>query len=267
MKMFIFGRTTILKRHLQCFGQPQGPELITTDLNFCLSKYIKNDFYSGSQMLKHSAPTNHPSLIVFFPTQIFTQSLQETGLKNWPVHRAFALRSVNEASNFDLLLQDRTVFLADAVQGSVAKLKLSSSGFRAAGPLLQLKGDLVTALAVDWVSHNLYWSSIRSPQLYVTSSGGKYTLLVLQGELQETISIALHPPTGRLCFTAVSRRGSEPLPQVDCAHMDGSNRTLLWSKAKMPISLAFSDTGTALYWADTGVCINESQNEMTENFL
>ncbi|XP_056591842.1 low-density lipoprotein receptor-related protein 1B isoform X1 [Triplophysa dalaica] len=185
-------------------------------------------------------------------TQIFTQSLQETGLKNWPVHRAFALRSVNEASNFDLLLKDRTVFLADAVQGSVAKLKLSSSGFRAAGHLLQLKGDLVTALAVDWVSDNLYWSSIRSPQLYVTSPGGKYTLLVLQGELQETISIALHPPTGRLCFTAVSRRGSELLPQVDCAHMDGSNRTLLWSKAKMPISLAFSDTGTALYWADTG---------------
>ncbi|KAA0703658.1 putative vitellogenin receptor [Triplophysa tibetana] len=187
-----------------------------------------------------------------FSLKIFTRSLQETGLKNWPVHRAFALRSINEASNFDLLLKDRTVFLADAVQGSVAKLKLSSSGFRPAGHLLQLKGDLVTALAVDWVSHNLYWSSIRSPQLSVTSPGGKYTLLVLQGELQETISIALHPPTGRLCFTVVSRRGSEPLPQVDCAHMDGSNRTLLWSKAKMPISLAFSDTGTALYWADTG---------------
>ncbi|KAI7789745.1 putative low-density lipoprotein receptor-related protein 2 [Triplophysa rosa] len=185
-------------------------------------------------------------------TQIFTRSLQETGLKKWPVHRAFALLSINEASNFDLLLKDRTVFLADSGQGSVAKLKLSSSGFRPAGHVLQLKGDLVTALAVDWVSHNLYWSRIRSPQLYVTSPGGKYTLLVLQAELQETISIALHPPTGRLCFTAVSRKGSEPLPQVDCAHMDGSNHTLLWSKAKMPISLAFSDTGTALYWADTG---------------
>lgn len=175
-------------------------------------------------------------------------------MKKWPVHRAFSLLGVNGASNFDLLLKDRTVFLADAGQGSVAKLKLGSSGLRPAGHLLQLERDLVTALAVDWVSRNLYWSSVRSPQLYVTSPGGKYTLLVLQAELQGTISIALHPPTGRLCFTAVSRRGPEPLPQVDCAHMDGSNRTLLWSKAKMPISLAFSDTGTMLYWADTGVC-------------
>nr|XP_055065094.1 low-density lipoprotein receptor-related protein 2 isoform X1 [Misgurnus anguillicaudatus] len=186
-------------------------------------------------------------------TQIFTRSLQgQTGLKEWPAHRALALPSVNEASNFDMLLTDLTVFLADAGQGSVAQLKLASSGITPAGHILQLKGDLVTALAVDWVSYNLYWSSVGSPQLYVTSPGGKYTSLVLQAKLQGTVSIALHPPTGRLCFTAVGQNGPEPLPQVDCAHMDGSNRALLWSKSKMPISLAFSDMGTTLYWADTG---------------
>lgn len=162
------------------------------------------------------------------------------------------LPDVKEASDFDLLLKDRTISLADAGQGSVVQLKLSSSGFIPVGHMLQLKGDLVTALAVDWVTRNLYWSSVKSTQLYVTSPGGKYTSLVLQAEIEDTISIALHPPTGRLCFTAVGRRGSEPLPQVDCAHMDGKNRTLLWNKAKMPASLTFSEKGTLLYWADIG---------------
>ncbi|XP_073685377.1 uncharacterized protein [Garra rufa] len=186
-------------------------------------------------------------------TQIFTKSLNsEVGLKSWPEHRSLSLPAVNEASDFDLLLKERTISVADAGRGSVAQLKLSSSGFTPIGHVLQLKGDLVTALAVDWVTRNLYWSSVKSPQLYVTSPGGIYTSVVLQAELEGTISIALHPPTGRLCFTAVGRRGAESLPQVDCAHMDGNNHTLLWSKAKMPASLGFSETGTTLYWADIG---------------
>ncbi len=159
-----------------------------------------------------------------------------------------ALPAVNEASDFDLLLKDRTISIADAGHGSVAQLKLSGAGLTPLGHVLQLKGDMVTALAVDWVTRNLYWSSVKSPQLYVTSPGGKYTILVLQTELEGTISIALHPPTGRLCFIAVS----QALPRVDCAHMDGNNRTLLWSKAKMPASLAFSEKGTTLYWEDIG---------------
>uniref|UniRef100_A0A673M814 Low-density lipoprotein receptor-related protein 2-like n=1 Tax=Sinocyclocheilus rhinocerous TaxID=307959 RepID=A0A673M814_9TELE len=186
-------------------------------------------------------------------TQIFTKSLQAGfGLKTWPEHRALPLPAVNEASDFDLLRKDSTISVADAGRGSVAQLKLSGSVFTPIGHVLQLKGDLVTALAVDWVTRNLYWSSVKSPQLYVTSPGGKYTSLVLPAELEGTISIALHPPTGRLCFTAMGWRAAQSLPQVDCAHMDGSNRTLLWSKAKMPASLAFSEKGTTLYWADIG---------------
>ncbi|RXN30582.1 low-density lipo receptor-related 2-like protein [Labeo rohita] len=200
-------------------------------------------------------------------TQIFTKSLHSgVGLKTWPEHRSLSLPAVNEASDFDLLLKDHTISIADAGRGSVAQLELGSSGFTPIGHVLQLKGDLITALAVDWVTRNLYWSSVKSPQLYVTSAGGKYTSLVLQAEVEGTISIALHPPTGRLCFTAVGRRGPESLPQVDCAHMDGNNRTLLWGKAKMPASLAFSEKGTTLYWADIGNEVISSINMDGSNY-
>ncbi|XP_073770596.1 uncharacterized protein si:dkey-88l16.3 isoform X2 [Danio rerio] len=186
-------------------------------------------------------------------TQIFTKSMQsEVGLKQWPNHRSLPLLGVSEASDFDMLLQDRSITLADASVGSVSQLGLRSSGFSPIGLVLQLKGDILSALALDWVTKNLYWSSMKRPELFVTSPGGKLTAVVLQAELAGTVSIALHPPSGRMCFTAVGRRGADMLPQVDCAHMDGANRTRLWSKAKMPVSLALSEKGNTLYWADIG---------------
>lgn len=146
---------------------------------------------------------------------------------------------MKEASDFDLLLRDRTISLADAGQGSVAQFKLSSSGFTPIGPVLQLKRDLVTALAVDWVTRNLYWTSVKSPQLYVTSPGGKFTVLVLQAELEGTLSIALHPPTGRLCFTAVGRGGPSPCLRSTALTWTGGTAHCCGAKPRCPLHSPF----------------------------
>ncbi|XP_036450335.1 prolow-density lipoprotein receptor-related protein 1 [Colossoma macropomum] len=184
-------------------------------------------------------------------TQIYTRSLRgEVGLKQWPEHRALALPGINGATGIDLVLQDNMLYLADSSQPSVAQLKLEESGLVPEGDPLQLLGDTVTALAVDWITHNLYWSSIKQPQIYVSSPGWKYTAMVVQAKLQDTTSIALHPPTGRLCFTAVELGDSKILPQVDCASMNGQNRMVLWKKTQMPMFLTFSSQGSTVYWAD-----------------
>lgn len=46
------------------------------------------------------------------------------------------------------------------------------------------QGERVTALALDWVTYNLYWSSSLRPHLHVTSRQGGHTALLLQGALQ-----------------------------------------------------------------------------------
>lgn len=69
---------------------------------------------------------------------------------------------------------------------------------------------------------------------------------------QGATSIALHPPSGRLCYTSIGVAGRKNQAQVDCAWMDGRNKAVLWRKAVVPISLVFSDEGSVIYWADTG---------------
>ncbi|XP_034752534.1 low-density lipoprotein receptor-related protein 2-like isoform X1 [Etheostoma cragini] len=190
--------------------------------------------------------------------QIHLYSMRHDGvpLKKMPGSRALALPGVTEASRLDVSIKGLSLYVADAGQGSVDVLKLSSSRLRQAltpsGQILNLGDDVVTAMAVDWVTSSLYWSSIASPDLHVTSRHGGYTTSLLQGSLKGTTSIALHPPSGRLCYTAVFVAGGKNQIEVKCAWMDGRNKVVLWRKSSMPTSLVFNNQGTMVYWADTG---------------
>lgn len=50
-------------------------------------------------------------------------------------------------------------------------------------PLLFQEEDSVSALAVDWITSNLYWSSKERPDIHVTSASEGYTTSLLQGSL------------------------------------------------------------------------------------
>ncbi|XP_058473588.1 low-density lipoprotein receptor-related protein 2-like isoform X1 [Solea solea] len=188
--------------------------------------------------------------------QIFLRSMHEEGvsLKKMPNNRVLDLPGVTEASGLDVSIHELSVFVADANQGTVDVLKLGRSrqGLTPAGQILKLKDDPVVALAVDWVTSNLYWSSTNRPHLHVTSRQGSYTTSLLQGSLKGTTSIALHPPSGRLCYTATFVVGENSEAQVNCAWMDGRNKAVLWRKSSLPTSLVFSNTGVTIYWADRG---------------
>uniref|UniRef100_A0A8C7SB18 EGF-like domain-containing protein n=1 Tax=Oncorhynchus mykiss TaxID=8022 RepID=A0A8C7SB18_ONCMY len=165
-------------------------------------------------------------------TQIYLSTIHNgVGLKRLPEHHIWSLPWTHQASGLDLAVQERNLYLADAAQGSVDLLKLSSSGLTPDSRVLNLQDDTVMALAVDWVTLNLYWSSRKQPDLHVTTTRGQHTAPLLQLGLQGTTSIALHPPSGRLCFTALGQVNVRSLPQVDCAFMDGRSQKLLWRKA------------------------------------
>uniref|UniRef100_A0A8C7MMV0 EGF-like domain-containing protein n=1 Tax=Oncorhynchus kisutch TaxID=8019 RepID=A0A8C7MMV0_ONCKI len=192
-------------------------------------------------------------------TQIYLSTIHNgVGLKQLPEHHIWSLPWAHQASGLDLAVQERNLYLADAAQGSVDLLKLSSSGLTPGSRVLNLQDDTVMALAVDWVTLNLYWSSRKQPDLHVTTTRGQHTAPLLQLGLQGTTSIALHPPSGRLCFTALGQVNVRSLPQVECAFMDGRSQKLLWRKAVMPTSLLFSNKGTRLYWADIGAGVIDS---------
>ncbi|XP_051907156.1 low-density lipoprotein receptor-related protein 2 isoform X4 [Hippocampus zosterae] len=187
--------------------------------------------------------------------QVYFQSLRHdgVGLKHMPNSRVLVVPGVVEASGLDLALQPMSLFVADAKRGTVDVLNLSGPRSRQAlavtGQVIQLKDDSVIALAVDWVTSNIYWSSTRRPNLHVTSSPNGFTASLLQETVKRTTSIAVHPPSSQLCYTALV--GSKNQAELSCVWMDGRNKAVLWVKSALPMSVVFSDNGTTLYWADT----------------
>ncbi|XP_029372276.1 low-density lipoprotein receptor-related protein 2-like [Echeneis naucrates] len=176
-------------------------------------------------------------------------------LSHAKVYQVFALPGVTEALEVDVSIMELSLYVADAGQGAVDVLKLSSSKsgheLIPAGRVLKLKDDTITAMAVDWVTSNIYWSSSRRPDLHVTSRHDGYTTSLLQGSLQGTTSIALHPASGRVCYTVIVAAGGKTQTEVSCAWMDGHNKAVLWQRSSIPTSLVFSNKGSMIYWADT----------------
>lgn len=148
----------------------------------------------------------------------------------------------------DFVLRDLTLYVSDANQPAVGLFKMRDGGLVPRGKLLGLHKDLISAFAVDWISLNVYWSSENLPGLQVTSPDGTHTSVLIGDSVREIESIALHPPSGRLCFTNKVEDGIK----VECANMNGQNRRVVY-KAVRPTFLLLSDEGNKVYWADAGI--------------
>lgn len=188
-----------------------------------------------------------------FEFQIYLQSRHKaTELKGWPEHVAFQLTSVNEVAIVDYSIRDETLFLTDSVTNSLYAFKVKDSSLVSRGEIFKLLENTITAIAIDWVTLNIYWSSSKQPRLHVTSVRGAHTAVVLKEGIKTVGSIALHPPRGRVCFTNLGFKGTGSVALVECADMDGTGRRVVWKDAVQPSSVVFSANGDAIYWTDSG---------------
>ncbi|XP_068617008.1 very low-density lipoprotein receptor [Brachionichthys hirsutus] len=202
-------------------------------------------------------PVNPGFLMLLSPstvTQIYFQSQEMAAdLKGWPEHLVLQVPSINEATIMDYNMQDHTLFLTDDGTASLSSFKLKNSGLTPQSHLLRLLSDAITAMALDWITGNIYWSSNKQPRLQVTSATAEYTAILIKEGVGRVESIALHPPSGTGCFTNLGLQGTDTTATVECASMDGAGRYVVWKDAVAPTSLVFSSYGDAIYWADTGL--------------
>ncbi|XP_062874430.1 low-density lipoprotein receptor-related protein 4 [Trichomycterus rosablanca] len=165
-------------------------------------------------------------------------------LTTWPERQHLDLPDGTTASALDFILKEQTLYVRDATMTSVDVFKLKGVALTPSRTLFKLKEGLMTAMAVDYVTLNVFWAA--QPGVYVTVANGTHTALLLEGVAVR--SITLHPPTGQLCFSNTDPSGEKV--RLECAHMDGGSRGVVRDGVTDPVSLSLSSDGNTVYWAD-----------------
>ena len=101
--------------------------------------------------------------------KIYLHSMHRDGiaLKKMPISRDLALPGVTEASGLDVSIQELSMYVADAEQGSVDVLKLSGprsrQGLTPTGQVLKLRVGLIITLfkGVLDLRYNPVWSCLK----------------------------------------------------------------------------------------------------------
>ncbi|TRZ04547.1 hypothetical protein DNTS_014393, partial [Danionella cerebrum] len=186
-------------------------------------------------------------------TRVYLQNRSsDVVLQTWPQHHRFNLPGIKKASKLDLVQREHTLYISEDAPSTVRLFKMKEAALVPRGRLHRPQQDLAgLVFAVDHITLNLFWSSGDTPGIQVTSAEGIYTTVLIQdGDVD---SIALEPLSGHLCFSNQIQNSNTKI--LECAYMNGQNRTVVWRKAVAPTSLVLSDEWKRLYWADTALSV------------
>lgn len=120
---------------------------------------------------------------------------------------------------------------------------------------LNMKGNSKpTALAIDWVADNLYWTetdrtgSKPRGRVMVAKTDGRYRRAVVSVGIESPTSLALDPQMGRMFWS-----DSGSAPKIEISWMDGSKRRpLVTDGIRHPAGLTIDHAmDHAIYWVDT----------------
>ncbi|XP_069783747.1 very low-density lipoprotein receptor-like [Narcine bancroftii] len=225
--------------------------------HFCLlSPGFKGSCHCGPEMLLAKdnltcvKSVDEPFLLMISPTvitQIYLKDLQhDEGLEALPKYSINQLID-KKVSSVDYIWNNNMVYFADSEEGLVGQLVLGSN-VSSWQKVFQLDNEIIS-LTVDWLGRNLFWITSKPCAIEVASVNGLYRLLLIE-HLNRSTSLVLHPPSGIMCFSEWGSGDQGDGPRIECSHMDGQKRKVVWKKCRFPTGLVLAESGTQLYWID-----------------
>ncbi|XP_034736897.1 very low-density lipoprotein receptor-like isoform X3 [Etheostoma cragini] len=144
------------------------------------------------------------------------------------------------------LVSNQTLYWAEQGQGSIYRISMDGK-LQDSVLVLKVQGS-VSGLAVDWVHHLLYWTSMESGSVNVGLLDGSAQRRLIT-RLDKPSAVALDPLQG-LLFWAQSGRP----PKIERARLDGRDRmALVTSLILYPVALSLDMPRQLLYWVDQGL--------------
>ncbi|XP_068175516.1 low-density lipoprotein receptor-like isoform X2 [Antennarius striatus] len=143
------------------------------------------------------------------------------------------------------LASNRTLYWARPGWASISRVAMDEN-LQKSVLALKVQGS-VSGLALDWIHHLLYWTSVETGSVHVGLLDGSAQRQLITG-LDKPSAVAVDPLQG-LLFWAQS--GSSA--QIERARLDGRDRmSLVTYSIRQPVALSLDIPRQLLYWIDQG---------------
>ncbi|RZF40959.1 hypothetical protein LSTR_LSTR013214 [Laodelphax striatellus] len=162
------------------------------------------------------------------------------------------------ATGVDFDAENDYLYWADSDHGTVSRIKRDGTGRQIVvepfdsvmfDALMEnsMSVDLLSGLAVDWISGNLYWTNPQQNAIEVSRLNGSHRFVVLSTGLSSPHCLSLDPVHGLMFWIDGGQ-----FPRISRTGLDGSNRALLLNATNRGVNdIALDLLGQKLYWTDS----------------
>ncbi|XP_056636916.1 low-density lipoprotein receptor-related protein 1 isoform X1 [Diorhabda sublineata] len=167
------------------------------------------------------------------------------------------IMNIGRPKGLDFDVKNRSIFYADSHAMTVNRVSIDNTTDRT----IIINNVMCDGLAFDWISRNIYWTSLEKGSISVTKlSNTSVTRTLIESTNYSPTSIAVDPYNGVMYWADWSSLSPER-GRVDTANMDGSNkRVFLSEKIHWPSGLAIDHQLKRIYWGDKHLKIIQSVN-------
>ncbi|KAL3854471.1 hypothetical protein ACJMK2_013739, partial [Sinanodonta woodiana] len=164
-----------------------------------------------------------------------------------------------DVSGLDLDIERKYIYWTDTVVGKIYRAPIPvNPKFLGLPQDLELLVSRPENIAVDWVAKNIFWTDSVLKTVSVALDDGRYQKVLIKGNLDYPLSIAVNPKLGLLYWTDASGRD----PKIETSWMSGENRKVLVSTrlgrpAGLTIDYWMNDR---VFWCDSKENLLESMN-------
>jgi len=155
------------------------------------------------------------------------------------------VNSTRSATVLDFHYTAKQIFWTDSVEKRIYRSKINSGNV---GKKVIVDGSIGPSdgIAVDWVYNNLYWVNGDRKTISVTNFDGELVADVIDKDLSQPRSIAVHPKKGLLFWSDWGGDG-----RIERSGMDGTQRTVLARENVIwPNGISLDLVLERIYWVD-----------------
>ncbi|KAG1652486.1 Low-density lipoprotein receptor-related protein 6 [Nymphon striatum] len=168
-----------------------------------------------------------------------TKDIRRISLESNHLNKPIPISDMGEVSAIDFDFKDNRIYWSD--DRKIRRAYVNGSNVE---NIVEFGVEFPDSLAVDWISHNIYWIDASFNRIEVASLDGKSRKVVVWHNLQQPKSIAVDPVHGYLYWSDWSTQ------KIERSALDGSQRYKIIDRISRANGITIDYDEKRLYWVD-----------------